>query len=90
MIMVKVLVAFFEVVETCPTVVVGVALGVLAVTVMCMVDACTSDLNRRPGSKMMGSNMLGSTNAFCMLDRITADIVVMGAIEFAVDKCSDE
>lgn len=65
------------IVDSLTIVVVGVTLGMLAVTVIWIVDVCASRLDRRPGSKMIGSNMPGSTKAFCMLDNVTADMVVM-------------
>lgn len=69
------------IVDSLTIVVVGLALGMLAVTVMWIVDVCTSGLERRPGSNIMGSNMPGSTKAFCMLDKVTAD---MGVLEVFV------
>lgn len=70
-------------------VVVGGTSGTLAVTVMWIVLVCASELGRRPGSKMIGSSMPESTSASCMLDNVTADIVVMGTTAVAVDECAD-
>lgn len=79
-VLVKMLVILLVIVGSFTTVVVGVAFGKLAVTVMCMVDVCASGLETRPGSKMIGSNIPGSTNAFCILDKVTADMVVTGKL----------
>ena len=76
-VLVRVLVIWLVTVDSLTTVVVGIALSTLAVTVMWIVDVCASGLERRPGSNMIESNMLGSTMAFCMLDNVTADIVVV-------------
>jgi hypothetical protein len=83
-VLVKILVVLLVIVDSFTDIVVGAAFGTLAVTVMWIVDVCASGPGRRPGSKMMGS-----TNAFCMLDNVTADMVVIGISEGVVDRCAD-
>lgn len=73
------------VVESLTIVVVGVALDMLAVMVMWIAEVCAPELERRPGSNIMESNM----PVLWTLDRTTADMVVIGTSAWTVDGFGD-
>lgn len=59
-------------------------------TVVWIVDACAAGLERRPGSKMIGSNIPGPTRALGMLDNVMADMVVSGISVRNVDGIAED